>query len=153
MVSVWHQSTAKAIQKHRIRLLSYRSRGTVMSYTDHSAQRRLKSNAPNITYCTFKCHDVWSCDMQEPMRFDLSWLEFFWSTSCYSWVHFWSLIVLNHIDFHNMDISIWNILQNIFFCVPQKKKVKQVLNDMWVSKWRQNFHFWWALHLKYQYAL
>ncbi len=40
MVSVWHQSTAWAIRKHRIRLLSYRSRGTLMSYTDHSAQRR-----------------------------------------------------------------------------------------------------------------
>ncbi len=44
--SVWHQSTARAIRKHRNRLLSYRSRGTLMSYTDHSAQRRLKSNAP-----------------------------------------------------------------------------------------------------------
>ncbi len=49
MVSVWHQSTARAIRKHRIRLLSYRSRGTLMSYTDHSAQRRLKSNAPNVS--------------------------------------------------------------------------------------------------------
>ncbi len=27
MVSVWHQHTARAIPKHRIRLLSYRSRG------------------------------------------------------------------------------------------------------------------------------
>ncbi len=32
----------------RIHLLSYRSRGTVMSYTVHSAQRRLKSNAPIV---------------------------------------------------------------------------------------------------------
>ncbi len=32
---------------HRIRLLSYRSRGTLMSYSDHSAQRCFKSNAPN----------------------------------------------------------------------------------------------------------
>ncbi len=31
----------------RIRRLSYRSRGTLMSYTDHSAQRRFKSNTPN----------------------------------------------------------------------------------------------------------
>ncbi len=46
MVSVWHQSTARAIRKHRIHRLSYRSRGTLMSYTDHSVQRRLKSNAP-----------------------------------------------------------------------------------------------------------
>ncbi len=33
---------------HRIRLLSYNSRGTLMSYSDHSAQRRFKSNAPNV---------------------------------------------------------------------------------------------------------
>ncbi len=33
----------------RIRLLSYGSRGTVMSYTDHSAQRRFKSNTPNMS--------------------------------------------------------------------------------------------------------
>ncbi len=46
MVGVWHQSTARTIRKPRIHLLSYRSRGTLMSYTDHSAQRRLKSNAP-----------------------------------------------------------------------------------------------------------
>ncbi len=31
----------------RICLLSYRSRSTLMSYTDHSVQRCLKSNAPN----------------------------------------------------------------------------------------------------------
>ncbi len=43
MVSVWRQSTVRAIRKHRIRLLSYRSRGILMSYTDYSAQRRLKS--------------------------------------------------------------------------------------------------------------
>ncbi len=54
MVSVWHQSTARAIRKHRIRLLSYRSRGTVMSYTDHSVQRRLKSNAPIDSPDSFK---------------------------------------------------------------------------------------------------
>ncbi len=41
MVSVWHQSTARAIRKHRTRLLSYRSRGTLMSYTDHSAQLKV----------------------------------------------------------------------------------------------------------------
>ncbi len=29
-------------------MLSNRSRGTLMSYTDHSVQRRLKSNAPNV---------------------------------------------------------------------------------------------------------
>ncbi len=49
MVSVWHQSTARAIRKHGIRPLSFRSRGTLMSYTDHSVQRRLKSNAPCVT--------------------------------------------------------------------------------------------------------
>ncbi len=32
----------------RIHLLSYRSRGTLMSYTDHSAQRRFKSNTPYV---------------------------------------------------------------------------------------------------------
>ncbi len=46
MVSVWHQSTTRAIRKQRIHLLSYRSRGTLMSNTEHSVQRRLKSNAP-----------------------------------------------------------------------------------------------------------
>ncbi len=40
-------STARAIQKHRIHLLSYHSRGTLMSYTDHSAQRCLKSYCYN----------------------------------------------------------------------------------------------------------
>ncbi len=48
MVSVWNQSTTRAIRKHRNHLLSYRSRGALMSYTDHSVQRRLKSNAPNV---------------------------------------------------------------------------------------------------------
>ncbi len=44
--------------KHRIRLLSYRSRGTLMSYTDHSVQRRLKSNAPNDM--SFTIYTGWS---------------------------------------------------------------------------------------------
>ncbi len=47
MITSWHQSTARAIRMHRIRLLSYRSRGTLMSYGDHSAQRCFKSNAPS----------------------------------------------------------------------------------------------------------
>ncbi len=50
MVTVLHQSTARAIQKHRIHLLSYRSRSTLMSYTDHSVQRLFKSNAPNVKH-------------------------------------------------------------------------------------------------------
>ncbi len=29
-------------------ICSYRSRGTLMSYTDHSVQRRFKSNTPNV---------------------------------------------------------------------------------------------------------
>ncbi len=37
MITVWHQSTARAIWMHRIRLLSYSCRGTLMSYGDHSA--------------------------------------------------------------------------------------------------------------------
>ncbi len=40
MISIWHHSTARVTRRHRIRLLSYRSRGTVMSYTDHSASSR-----------------------------------------------------------------------------------------------------------------
>ncbi len=51
MISVWHQSTARADRKHRIRLLSYGSRGTVMSSTDHSAQRRFKSNNTPVYKC------------------------------------------------------------------------------------------------------
>ncbi len=46
MITLWHQSTSRAIRMHKIRLLSYRSRGTLMSYGDHSAQRCFKSNAP-----------------------------------------------------------------------------------------------------------
>ncbi len=49
MLTVCHQSTARAIRMHRIRLLSYRSRGTLMSYSDHSAQRCFKSNAPSFS--------------------------------------------------------------------------------------------------------
>ncbi len=48
MVSVRYQSTARAILKHRFHLLSYRSRCTLMSYTDHSVQCRFKSNALNV---------------------------------------------------------------------------------------------------------
>ncbi len=36
----------KRFESIRIHLLSYRSSGTLMSYTDHSAQRRFKSNTP-----------------------------------------------------------------------------------------------------------
>ncbi len=46
MVSVWHHSTARAIREQTDPMLSNGSRGTLMSYTDHSVQRRLKSNAP-----------------------------------------------------------------------------------------------------------
>ncbi len=49
MITLWHQSTARAIRMHKIRLLSYRSRGTLMSYGDHSAQRCFKSNAPFVS--------------------------------------------------------------------------------------------------------
>ncbi len=47
MVRVWHQSTARAIRELMNRLLSNGSRDTLMSYTDHSAQRRLKVNVNN----------------------------------------------------------------------------------------------------------
>ncbi len=50
MVSVWHQSTARAIREQLVSMLSNGSRGTLMSYTDHSMQRRLKSNAANVTF-------------------------------------------------------------------------------------------------------
>ncbi len=46
MVSVWHQSTTRAIREQMDPMLSNGSRGTLMSYTDHSVQRRLKLNAP-----------------------------------------------------------------------------------------------------------
>ncbi len=48
MVSVWHQSTARAIREQTDPMHSNRSRGTLMSYTDHSAQRRFKSNTPKV---------------------------------------------------------------------------------------------------------
>ncbi len=41
-----------------------------------------------------------------------------------------------------------NILQNEFFCVPQKKVV-QVCNDLRDSKWGQSFHFWWTMPCTY----
>ncbi len=49
MITVWHQSTARAIRKQSDPMHSNRSRGTFMSYGDHSVQRRLKWNAPKIT--------------------------------------------------------------------------------------------------------
>ncbi len=39
---------SRAIRQHWDHLLSYRSHGTLVSYTDHSMQRRLKSNAPIV---------------------------------------------------------------------------------------------------------
>ncbi len=33
-----------------------------------------------------------------------------------------------------------NLIQNMFFCVPLEKKVRQVWNDMSVNKW-YIFHF------------
>ncbi len=47
MITVWHQSTARAIWMHRIRLLSYSSRGTLMSHGDHSA--RAASSRTHLT--------------------------------------------------------------------------------------------------------
>ncbi len=46
MISVWHQSTAREIREQMVPVLSNGSRGSLMSYTDPSMQRRLKSNAP-----------------------------------------------------------------------------------------------------------
>ncbi len=49
MITVWHQSTARAIRKQSDPMHSNRSRGTLMSYGDHSAQRRFKLNAPTVS--------------------------------------------------------------------------------------------------------
>ncbi len=58
MISVWHQSI-------RIRRLSYRSRGTLMWYTDHSAQRRFKSNTRFIlSAATRACFLMWVFGME-----------------------------------------------------------------------------------------
>ncbi len=38
---------ARAIREQMDPMFSNSSRGTLMSYTDHSVQRRLKSNTPN----------------------------------------------------------------------------------------------------------
>ncbi len=46
MVSVWHQSTARAIREQIDPMFSNGSHGTLLSYTDHSVQHRLKSNTP-----------------------------------------------------------------------------------------------------------
>ncbi len=46
MVSVWRQSTARARREQVVPMHSNGSRGTLMSYADHSMQRRLKSNTP-----------------------------------------------------------------------------------------------------------
>ncbi len=59
MITLWHQSTARAIRMHWIRLLSYRSRGTLMSYGDHSAQRCFKSNAPFVSTLRTCAHVTW----------------------------------------------------------------------------------------------
>ncbi len=48
MITLWHQSTARAIRKQSDPMHSNRSRGTLMSYGEHSAQRCFKSNAPIV---------------------------------------------------------------------------------------------------------
>ncbi len=53
-----------------VRLLSYHSRGTVMSYTDHSVQRRLKSNAPILSHVTWQ--SVIAASAVEESRFFIS---------------------------------------------------------------------------------
>ncbi len=60
----WSVYDVKFIRKHRNHLLSFRSRGTLMSYTDHSMQHRLKSNTPNNfihgALSDFKCCRMFS---------------------------------------------------------------------------------------------
>ncbi len=55
MITVRHQSTARAIRKQSDPMHSNRSRGTLMSYGDHSAQRHFKSNAPTVSPSTLAC--------------------------------------------------------------------------------------------------
>ncbi len=56
MVSVWHQSTARAIIEQMDPMLSNGSRGTLMSYTDYSVQRCFKLNAPIKTASSVDAH-------------------------------------------------------------------------------------------------
>ncbi len=46
MISVWHHSTARARRERTDPILLNHSCCTFMSYTDHSARRRFKSNTP-----------------------------------------------------------------------------------------------------------
>ncbi len=56
----WHQSTARATREQMDPMLSNSSRGTLMSYTGHSAQRRFKSNTPiNRRESETNCHVMW----------------------------------------------------------------------------------------------
>jgi len=69
---------------------------------------------------------------------------------------FWRMPVtkqlIDPIDFNSIFFLLWksmgsinrlitNILQNIFLCLQQKKKIIQVWNNLRVSKWWPNFHF------------
>ncbi len=53
-------SKKKSIRKHRIRLLSYRSRGTLMSYTDHSCQVRVLYATLGFFFCKVAGKNPWS---------------------------------------------------------------------------------------------
>ncbi len=50
MVSVLHQSTARMIREQTDPMLSNGSRGTLMSYTDHSVQRRFRARPNEALY-------------------------------------------------------------------------------------------------------
>ncbi len=74
-------------------------------------------------------------------------LNAFWINIMQSLSPFLELDVFETLDFH-----IWqkqrHILQNIFFCVPQKKKSNRFWVPGGVSKWWDHFHFWWTLHFE-----
>ncbi len=59
---------------------------------------------------------------------------------------FWLFLSLqNHIgpiDYHCMDKKNYEIYNDNLFCDLQKKEVMQVWNNMRVSVWWQNGHFW-----------
>ncbi len=69
----------------RIHLLSHRSRSTVMSYTDHSAQRRFKSNTPNN--CSGRSYDHLSiswCSRHAVVCLNYAWAPFVAQTRFYT---------------------------------------------------------------------
>ncbi len=63
-ITVWHQSTGRAIREQTDPMHSNHSRGTLMSYGDHSAQRCFKLNVPILIVLLIwgSCELVMSAD-------------------------------------------------------------------------------------------